>query len=40
MYLDGKQQYLIGAVLDISRKATVAQVRETVVSRCLARCLV
>ena len=24
MYLDGKHEYFIGAVLDISRKATVA----------------
>ena len=31
--------YFIGAVLDISPKATVAQVGMMVVSRCFARCL-
>ena len=35
MYLDGNQWYFIGVVLDIPRKATPAQVGETVVSRCL-----
>ena len=39
MYLDGKQLYLIGVVLDIPRKATLAQVGETVVSRCFVGCL-
>ena len=38
MYLDGKQQYFIGVVLDIPRKATVAQVWETVVFRCFVGC--
>ena len=39
--IDGKQKYFIGVVLDISRKASVAQVfEETVVSRCFAGCLV
>ena len=32
--------YLIEVVIDISRKATVAQVEEIVVSRCFAECLV
>ena len=32
--------YLIGTVIDISRKATVAQVGETIVFRCFAGCLV
>ena len=36
MNLDRKQWYFIGAVLDISRKATVAQVGETVASQCFA----
>ena len=40
MYLDGKQQqYFIGVVLDIPRKATLAQVEETVLSRCFVGCL-
>ena len=34
MYLGGKHQYFIETVLDILRKATVAQVGETVGSRC------
>ena len=40
MYLVGEQQYFIGAVLDMSRKRTVAQVLEVVVYRCFAECLV
>ena len=40
MYLDGKQKYFIRVVLNIpSRKATLAQVGETVVSRCFVGCL-
>ena len=39
MYLDGEQWYFIEAVLDIPRKATLARVGETVVSRCFAGCL-
>ena len=38
MYLDGKQKYFIGVELDIPRKATLAQVGETVVSRCFVGC--
>ena len=40
MHLDGKEQCFIGGVLDISRKATVAQVGTALVSRCFARRLV
>ena len=38
MYLDGKQKHFIGVMLDIPRKATLAQVGETVVSRCFVGC--
>ena len=34
MYLNGKQECFIGVVLDIPRKASLAQVGEMVVSRC------
>ena len=40
MYLVGNHKCFIEVVLDISRKTMVAQVRETVVSRCFERCLV
>ena len=40
MYLVGKQKYFIETVLDMSRKATVSQVGETVVSRFFMGCLV
>ena len=39
MCLDGKQQYFIEVVLDIPRKAALAQVGETLVSRCFVGCL-